>query len=80
MAFSWAVAGPVRCGRVVSRKGAKVDRNDFENLKSKYYELRGWDVESGLPTESKLRELGLEDAVLVRPSFAEDGEFVLQAH
>jgi aldehyde:ferredoxin oxidoreductase len=41
--------------------GAKVDRADFENLKSEYYRLRGWDVESGLPTEKKLKELKLED-------------------
>jgi len=52
---------PGKNGEVVSRKGAKVDRADFENLKSEYYGLRGWDVESGLPTESKLRELELED-------------------
>jgi aldehyde:ferredoxin oxidoreductase len=24
-----------------------------------YYEARGWDVETGLPTEEKLRELDL---------------------
>jgi aldehyde:ferredoxin oxidoreductase len=30
-------------------------------MKSEYYELRGWDVESGLPTKAKLKELGLGD-------------------
>ncbi len=52
---------PGKNGEVVSRKGARIDRPDFENLKSEYYELRGWDVESGLPTEKKLRELELGD-------------------
>jgi aldehyde:ferredoxin oxidoreductase len=27
-----------------------------------YYRLRGWDPETGWPTEEKLRELGLEEA------------------
>ena len=52
---------PGKNGEIVSRKGAKVDRKDFENLKSEYYTLRGWDVPSGLPTEKKLKELGLAD-------------------
>ncbi len=52
---------PGKNGEVVSRKGARIDRADFENLKSEYYQLRGWDVESGLPTEKKLRELELGD-------------------
>jgi aldehyde:ferredoxin oxidoreductase len=52
---------PGKDGEIVSRKGAKIDRTDFENLKSEYYQLRGWDVESGLPTETKLRGLDLAD-------------------
>ncbi len=52
---------PGKDGEVVSRKGAKVDRAEFENLKSEYYQLRGWDVESGLPTGTRLKELELED-------------------
>ena len=52
---------PGKNGEIVSRKGAKIDRKDFENLKSEYYSLRGWDVPSGLPTEKKLKELGLSD-------------------
>jgi aldehyde:ferredoxin oxidoreductase len=52
---------PGKNGEIVSRKGAKIDRKDFENLKSEYYSLRGWDVPSGLPTEKKLKELGLAD-------------------
>jgi aldehyde:ferredoxin oxidoreductase len=52
---------PGKNGEIVSRKGAKIDRKDFENLKSEYYALRGWDVVSGLPAEKKLRELDLAD-------------------
>jgi aldehyde:ferredoxin oxidoreductase len=52
---------PGKNGEIVSRKGAKIDRKDFENLKSEYYSLRGWDIPSGLPTEKKLKELGLAD-------------------
>jgi aldehyde:ferredoxin oxidoreductase len=52
---------PDKDGKVVSRKGAVVDRNDFEKMKSEYYLLRGWDVESGSPTRSKMAELDLSD-------------------
>ena len=52
---------PGKNGEVVSRVGATVKRDDFENLKDEYYELRGWDVASGLPTEKKLAELELDD-------------------
>jgi aldehyde:ferredoxin oxidoreductase len=52
---------PGENGKVVSRKGARLPRQDFENLKSEYYTLRGWDVESGLPTEKTLKDLGLTD-------------------
>jgi aldehyde:ferredoxin oxidoreductase len=52
---------PDKNGEVVSRKGSVVDRNEFENLKSEYYTLRGWDVESGTPSRSKLADLDLND-------------------
>ncbi|MCG6878622.1 MAG: hypothetical protein LJE96_05670 [Deltaproteobacteria bacterium] len=52
---------PGKNGKPVSRKGQKIVRSDFENLKSEYYQLRGWDVDSGLPREAKLKELGLSD-------------------
>lgn len=48
-------------GEVVSRKGARIERADFEKLKGEYYGLRGWDADSGLPTEAKLSELELND-------------------
>ena len=38
-----------------------LDRTRFEALKDRYYELRGWDVDTGRPTREKLVELGLGD-------------------
>ena len=52
---------PGKNGKVTSKLGTVVDRDDFEKLKDEFYELRGWDVESGYPTEAKMSELGLED-------------------
>ena len=41
-------------------KGKRVDPKVFEEMKSLYYELMGWDSKTGNPTAGKLRELGLE--------------------
>jgi len=38
-----------------------IDKAKFEALKDRYYELRGWDVNTGWPTRTKLEELGLKD-------------------
>lgn len=40
----------------------KLNREDVEDLLDAYYEEKGWDVGTGLPTKKKLMELGLEDA------------------
>jgi aldehyde:ferredoxin oxidoreductase len=50
---------PGRDGEVISRKGAVVDRDEFEQMKDEYYPLRGWDVATGLQTKEKLQELRL---------------------
>lgn len=52
---------PDRNGNKVTRQGKKIERADFEKLKDEYYQLRGWDVKTGFPTEAKLKELGLQD-------------------
>lgn len=52
---------PGKGGEPFSRKGAVVEMEKFEKMKSEYYELRGWDVTSGLPTMTKLQELELGD-------------------
>jgi aldehyde:ferredoxin oxidoreductase len=45
----------------VSMKGRLVDRAQFDAMKKEYYGLRKWDIETGRPTEARLRELGLGD-------------------
>jgi len=52
---------PGKGGEVVSRKGAVVDRSEFEKTKDEYYRLRGWDVATGLQTKETLEEVGLPD-------------------
>ena len=42
-------------------EGAVLDREKFEQMKDEYYERRGWDKATGIPTRQKLTELGLED-------------------
>ena len=48
-------------GEIISKIGAVLEKKDFEQLKSEYYALRGWDVASGLPTKERLNALQLED-------------------
>jgi len=38
-----------------------VDRDQFEKMKDEYYEIRGWDIATGLPTRRTLEGLGLKD-------------------
>jgi aldehyde:ferredoxin oxidoreductase len=52
---------PGKGGQPFSLKGTVVDTEKFEKMKSEYYELRGWDITSGLPTMTKLQELELAD-------------------
>lgn len=40
---------------------AKGQTFDVDPLLDEYYQLRGWDIKTGIPTRAKLRELGLED-------------------
>ncbi|MCX7912567.1 MAG: aldehyde ferredoxin oxidoreductase C-terminal domain-containing protein, partial [Dehalococcoidales bacterium] len=52
---------PGRDGAVISRAGAVLDREQFEAMKTEYYQHRGWDAASGLPRASTLGALGLND-------------------
>jgi aldehyde:ferredoxin oxidoreductase len=52
---------PGKEGEMISRKGAVVDRNEFEKMKDEYYRLRQWDVATGLQTRASLGKLDLED-------------------
>ncbi len=42
------------------KKGSHVDRNDFARMLDQYYDLMGWNIETGNPSKGKLLELGLE--------------------
>jgi aldehyde:ferredoxin oxidoreductase len=53
---------PGKNGEVICLKGAVVDREKFERMKDEYYQLRGWDISTGLQTRSKLEALKLHDA------------------
>jgi aldehyde:ferredoxin oxidoreductase len=50
---------PGKGDELVTRKGLTLDRAEFEKMKDEYYQLRGWDVATGLQTRKKLEELGL---------------------
>lgn len=52
---------PGRDGEVTSRIGAVVDRQEFEQMKDEYYQLRGWAVATGLQTRESLSKLKLKD-------------------
>lgn len=52
---------PGKDGKIISLKGAVVDREKFEMMKDEYYQLRGWDVATGFPTKARLVEFGLQD-------------------
>jgi aldehyde:ferredoxin oxidoreductase len=43
--------------------GRQVNRDDFESVLDDYYDEHGWDINTGVPTRSKLIELGLKDLV-----------------
>jgi aldehyde:ferredoxin oxidoreductase len=44
---------------IVVRKGQTLDPAEFERMKDEYYQLRGWDIKTGLQKKEKLEELGL---------------------
>jgi aldehyde:ferredoxin oxidoreductase len=52
---------PGKGDEAVSMKGRVVDKAQFEAMKREYYKLRKWDTATGLPTESRLNDLGLGD-------------------
>ena len=41
-------------------KGSALNEQEMQQLLDEYYELRGWN-EEGIPSDSKLRELELQD-------------------
>jgi len=55
------VPGPGR--EVISRKGQTLDRKTYDTMRAEFYDLRGWDPESGLQKAETLERLGLPDLV-----------------
>jgi aldehyde:ferredoxin oxidoreductase len=45
--------------RYANVAGRALDKDKFEEWKTKYYELEGWDKGTGWPTRSTLEDLGL---------------------
>jgi aldehyde:ferredoxin oxidoreductase len=41
--------------------GRTIDRSEFKRAMDRYYDLRGWDPETGVPTRACLERLGLSD-------------------
>jgi aldehyde:ferredoxin oxidoreductase len=41
-------------------KGVTLKEDGFQKLLSGYYEARGWDKETGIPTDESLKKLGMD--------------------
>jgi aldehyde:ferredoxin oxidoreductase len=54
---------PGKGNEVISRKGKAVDREKFEQIKDEYYQLRGWDIPTGLLKKDTLNKFGLDDVI-----------------
>jgi len=44
-------------------KGQRVTKEELQSMLDNYYDLRGWDITTGIPTSARLKELGLEFAI-----------------
>jgi aldehyde:ferredoxin oxidoreductase len=49
--------------RPVDMTGNVLDRDKFTGMLKEYYQLRGWDEKTGLPTKETLTALGMEDLI-----------------
>ena len=47
---------PIKAG---ASKGHLISRADLNHMLDEYYKARGWDPKTGIPTRTKLGELGL---------------------
>lgn len=54
---------PGKNGIIKSQIGRKVEINQYKAIRDQYYEYRGWDIKTGLPSKEKLIELGLSHIV-----------------
>jgi aldehyde:ferredoxin oxidoreductase len=44
-------------------QGMVIERNTLEMMKDAYYDCRGWDRATGIPTPQTLRDLALDDLI-----------------
>jgi aldehyde:ferredoxin oxidoreductase len=44
-------------------QGMVIDPDTLEMMKDAYYDVRGWDLATGIPAPDKLHELGLDDLI-----------------
>jgi len=42
------------------RKGEKIDYDEYDRMLTRYYEIMGWDSETGIPLKGTLNKLGIE--------------------
>jgi aldehyde:ferredoxin oxidoreductase len=59
---------------VLNRKGRTLDRDIFMKMRDEFYQLRGWDPETGYPLAEKYRELGLLDLLDEKPGLADENK------
>jgi aldehyde:ferredoxin oxidoreductase len=46
---------------VLSRRGRTLGQDEFHQMRKEFYDLRGWDQDTGLQKAGKLHDLGLDD-------------------
>ena len=52
-------------GAIIDTTGKMLDRDKYTSMLKEYYEIRGWDQETGIPKTETLAALGLNDLVSV---------------
>ena len=64
------VAGPIPGGPL---KGSAIDRDKFEKMLEDYYQMRGWDKETGIPTQERLQALGVSEVAQDMEQYLDEG-------
>ncbi len=49
--------------KAVDATGNKLDWDKFTGMLKEYYQIRGWDEKTGLPTDETLKKLGMDDLI-----------------
>ena len=64
------VAGPIPGGPL---EGSSIDRDKFEKMLEDYYLMRGWDKETGIPTQERLQALGVSEVAQDMEQYLDEG-------